>query len=195
MHHARPQLIRTSGTRARRRWTPLWLVRPPGRQCGKTRRHGRAGPDLGTGARAHSRTTARERRHRYARAGRDGRRAASHLFIGLPIGHQQTLSKPSVVARMIELALAGRVPERVLEIGTDCGYQAAILSYLTRDDLFDRAREAAVRTRETKSPAVARVEHPAALRRRPPGRRAERPAAGSDAGQTRRADAMARIAA
>ncbi|WP_438884022.1 protein-L-isoaspartate O-methyltransferase family protein, partial [Bacillus cereus group sp. BC10] len=32
----------------------------------------------------------------------------------LPIGHQQTISKPSVVARMIELAMAGRTLERVL---------------------------------------------------------------------------------
>ncbi|MCA3844883.1 MAG: protein-L-isoaspartate O-methyltransferase, partial [Burkholderia sp.] len=44
----------------------------------------------------------------------------------LPIGHQQTISKPSVVARMIELAMAGRTLERVLEIGTGCGYQAAV---------------------------------------------------------------------
>ncbi|MGD7435360.1 protein-L-isoaspartate(D-aspartate) O-methyltransferase, partial [Ralstonia pseudosolanacearum] len=59
----------------------------------------------------------------------------------LPIGHQQTISKPSVVGRMIELLLRER-PEpsaqaaqapaqplsRVLEIGTGCGYQAAVLS-------------------------------------------------------------------
>lgn len=48
----------------------------------------------------------------------------------LPIGLGQTISKPSVVARMIELLCHDR-PEklgRVLEIGTGCGYQAAVLS-------------------------------------------------------------------
>ena len=52
----------------------------------------------------------------------------------LPIGLQQTISKPSVVARMIELLegaecvrTSGRLG-RVLEIGTGCGYQAAVLS-------------------------------------------------------------------
>ncbi|AGW91097.1 MULTISPECIES: protein-L-isoaspartate(D-aspartate) O-methyltransferase [Cupriavidus] len=55
----------------------------------------------------------------------------------LPIGHQQTISKPSVVARMIELlreGLAADAPlERVLEIGTGCGYQAAVLSQVARE--------------------------------------------------------------
>lgn len=51
----------------------------------------------------------------------------------LPIGLGQTISKPSVVARMIELLLGGRRDGsgrlgRVLEIGTGCGYQAAVLS-------------------------------------------------------------------
>lgn len=50
----------------------------------------------------------------------------------LPIGLGQTISKPNVVARMLELLLHGRsVPlGRVLEIGTGCGYQAAVLSRL-----------------------------------------------------------------
>jgi protein-L-isoaspartate(D-aspartate) O-methyltransferase len=55
----------------------------------------------------------------------------------LPIGHQQTISKPSVVARMIELlreGLPAATPlERVLEIGTGCGYQAAVLSLVARE--------------------------------------------------------------
>jgi protein-L-isoaspartate(D-aspartate) O-methyltransferase len=55
----------------------------------------------------------------------------------LPIGHQQTISKPSVVARMIELlreGLAADTPlERVLEIGTGCGYQAAVLAQVARE--------------------------------------------------------------
>ncbi|MBB3011767.1 protein-L-isoaspartate(D-aspartate) O-methyltransferase [Cupriavidus alkaliphilus] len=55
----------------------------------------------------------------------------------LPIGHQQTISKPSVVARMIELlreGLGAEAPlERVLEIGTGCGYQAAVLAQVARE--------------------------------------------------------------
>ena len=46
----------------------------------------------------------------------------------LPIGFSQTISQPFVVARMIELLLLGRAPGRVLEIGTGCGYQAAVLA-------------------------------------------------------------------
>ena len=54
----------------------------------------------------------------------------------LPIGHGQTISKPSVVARMIELLLGGAAARRAgslgrtLEIGTGCGYQAAVLAAL-----------------------------------------------------------------
>ncbi|WP_144153729.1 protein-L-isoaspartate(D-aspartate) O-methyltransferase [Paraburkholderia sp. BCC1885] len=66
----------------------------------------------------------------------------------LPIGHHQTISKPSVVARMIELAAAGRTLANVLEIGTGCGYQAAVLSQVARDvysierikPLYERAK-------------------------------------------------------
>ena len=51
----------------------------------------------------------------------------------LPIGLGQTISKPNVVARMVELLLgAGKDPAarlgRVLEVGTGCGYQAAVLA-------------------------------------------------------------------
>ena len=48
----------------------------------------------------------------------------------LPIGFAQTISQPYVVARMIELVLAGREAGRVLEVGTGCGYQAAVLARL-----------------------------------------------------------------
>jgi protein-L-isoaspartate(D-aspartate) O-methyltransferase len=50
--------------------------------------------------------------------------------IALPIGYQQTLSQPWVVARMTELLLAGQRLERVLEIGAGSGYQTAVLSAL-----------------------------------------------------------------
>ena len=48
----------------------------------------------------------------------------------LPIGFGQTISHPYVVARMIELLLEGREPGKVLEIGTGCGYQAAVLAHI-----------------------------------------------------------------
>src|SRR5829696_4694561 len=50
----------------------------------------------------------------------------------LPIGFGQTISQPWVVARMLELAGAGTGLNTVLEIGTGCGYQAALLSRLVR---------------------------------------------------------------
>ena len=72
----------------------------------------------------------------------------------LPIGHGQTISKPSVVAHMIELlhgganARATSALGSVLEIGTGCGYQAAVLAMLARQvisverlkPLHDKAR-------------------------------------------------------
>lgn len=48
----------------------------------------------------------------------------------LPIGHNQTISQPYIVARMTELLLEKRPLHKVLEIGTGCGYQTAILAKL-----------------------------------------------------------------
>ncbi|WP_236943645.1 protein-L-isoaspartate(D-aspartate) O-methyltransferase [Jeongeupia sp. USM3] len=48
----------------------------------------------------------------------------------LPIGHGQTISQPYIVAQMTALALGAAQHEKVLEIGTGCGYQAAVLSQL-----------------------------------------------------------------
>ncbi|MGA9575401.1 MAG: protein-L-isoaspartate(D-aspartate) O-methyltransferase [Lysobacterales bacterium] len=48
----------------------------------------------------------------------------------LPIGQSQTISQPWIVARMTEAILDGAEPEKVLEVGTGSGYQAAILSHL-----------------------------------------------------------------
>ena len=73
----------------------------------------------------------------------------------LPIGHGQTISKPSVVARMLDVLMDGVTARaaghlgRVLEIGTGCGYQAAVLCCLSRHvvsverikGLHDKARD------------------------------------------------------
>ena len=69
----------------------------------------------------------------------------------LPIGLGQTISKPGVVSRMLELLCQGRPTRlgRVLEIGTGCGYQAALLSELCAEvysierlrGLHDKARD------------------------------------------------------
>jgi len=48
----------------------------------------------------------------------------------LPIGQSQTISQPWIVARMTEALLDGGSPQKVLEVGTGSGYQAAILSHL-----------------------------------------------------------------
>ena len=53
--------------------------------------------------------------------------------LSLPLGHGQTISHPLTVARMCELARGGRVLGRVLEIGTGCGYQAAVLAKIARE--------------------------------------------------------------
>ena len=66
----------------------------------------------------------------------------------LPIGFEQTISQPFVVARMIEAMCAQKPLAKVLEIGTGCGYQAAVLARLAKDvysveriaALLDRAR-------------------------------------------------------
>ncbi|MBL8382205.1 MAG: protein-L-isoaspartate(D-aspartate) O-methyltransferase [Burkholderiales bacterium] len=67
----------------------------------------------------------------------------------LPIGHSQTISQPFVVARMIAAVLPARGRlKRVLEVGTGCGYQAAVLAQVAEEvysierirALYDKAR-------------------------------------------------------
>lgn len=53
--------------------------------------------------------------------------------MSLPLGHGQTISHPLTVARMCELARGARSLARVLEVGTGCGYQAAVLSMLAKE--------------------------------------------------------------
>ena len=53
--------------------------------------------------------------------------------IALPLGFGQTISSPYTVARMTELARAGAPLNRVLEIGTGCGYQAAVLARVAKE--------------------------------------------------------------
>lgn len=67
----------------------------------------------------------------------------------LPIGYNQTISQPYIVARMTEALFDGYQPEKVLEIGTGCGYQSIILSYFANrvytveriSALLNKARE------------------------------------------------------
>lgn len=68
------------------------------------------------------------------------RNVPRHLFVdealatrayedtALPIGYGQAISQPYIVARMTEALVAGTAPRKVLEIGTGCGYQTAVLS-------------------------------------------------------------------
>jgi protein-L-isoaspartate(D-aspartate) O-methyltransferase len=57
----------------------------------------------------------------------------------LPIGFNQTLSQPYIVARMTELALQAGRPKRVLELGTGSGYQSAVLSKVV-DEIYSVER-------------------------------------------------------
>jgi protein-L-isoaspartate(D-aspartate) O-methyltransferase len=60
--------------------------------------------------------------------------AQAYTDVSLPIGHNQTISQPYIVARMIELLKdGGHSLRRVLEIGTGCGYQAAVLSLVAQE--------------------------------------------------------------
>src|SRR5450830_416473 len=53
--------------------------------------------------------------------------------VSLPIGFGQTISQPYIVARMTEILRANTVLDKVLEIGTGCGYQTAVLSKVAKE--------------------------------------------------------------
>ena len=73
------------------------------------------------------------------------RNVPRHLFVdealasrayedtALPIGHSQTISQPYVVAKMTEALLTDFQGDKVLEIGTGCGYQTAVLAPLVKE--------------------------------------------------------------
>ena len=93
-----------------------------------------------------------------------------HLFIepalahrayddsALPLGFAQTISQPYVVARMIELLIAGRELGKTLEIGAGCGYQAAVLGVLTKQ-VFAVERIAPLLTRARENLKQAKLTH------------------------------------
>lgn len=68
--------------------------------------------------------------------------------VSLPIGLGQTISQPYIVARMVELAIGGARRDKVLEVGTGCGYQTVVLAQLFKTvysveriaQLLERAR-------------------------------------------------------
>lgn len=69
--------------------------------------------------------------------------------VSLPIGFGQTISNPYTVARMCELLRAGGALGKVMEIGTGCGYQAAVLSRFASE----------VYTLERIAPLLAKARH------------------------------------
>ena len=72
-------------------------------------------------------------RHLFLESGLWGQ---AYADIALPIGSHQTISKPSTVAKMLEALRSGpgtQPMNRILEIGTGCGYQAAILAKLAQE--------------------------------------------------------------
>ncbi len=89
------------------------------------------------------------------------RNVPRHLFVdealasrayedtALPIGHGQTISQPYVVAKMTEALLDGFECDKVLEIGTGCGYQTAVLASLVKKIYsVERISELLKRTRQ-----------------------------------------------
>jgi protein-L-isoaspartate(D-aspartate) O-methyltransferase len=77
-----------------------------------------------------------------------GERARAFADAALPIGHDQTISQPYMVARICEiLGLNGR--ERVLDVGTGSGYQAAVLAELAAEvHTIERIPELAAEARQ-----------------------------------------------
>ena len=76
----------------------------------------------------------------------------------LPIGAGQTISQPYVVARMTELLRAGRDLPQVLEIGTGCGYQTAVLAHIA-SEVYTVERIAALVAKARRNLRALKVEN------------------------------------
>lgn len=84
-------------------------------------------------------------RHLFVEEGIESR---AYEDVPLPIGHGQTISSPFIVALMTQLLLEKKQVNKVLEIGTGCGYQTAVLARLVKEiytleriaPLMDKAR-------------------------------------------------------
>ncbi len=78
----------------------------------------------------------------------EGIASRAYEDVALPIGHGQTISSPTIVAMMTQLLLEKSPMAKVLEIGTGCGYQTAVLARLVAEvytleriaPLMDKAR-------------------------------------------------------
>jgi protein-L-isoaspartate(D-aspartate) O-methyltransferase len=78
----------------------------------------------------------------------EGIASRAYEDVALPIGHGQTISSPVIVGLMTQLLLEKTPMARVLEVGTGCGYQAAVLGRLVQEvytleriaPLMDKAR-------------------------------------------------------
>lgn len=78
----------------------------------------------------------------------EGIASRAYEDVALPIGHGQTISSPAIVAHMTQLLFEKQPMSKVLEIGTGCGYQTAILARLAKEvytveriaALMDKAR-------------------------------------------------------
>ena len=78
----------------------------------------------------------------------EGIASRAYEDVALPIGHGQTISSPTIVGLMTQLLLEKQPMNKVLEVGTGCGYQTAVLGKLVREvytleriaELMDKAR-------------------------------------------------------
>jgi protein-L-isoaspartate(D-aspartate) O-methyltransferase len=78
----------------------------------------------------------------------EGIASRAYEDVALPIGHGQTISSPTIVGLMTQLLLEREPMKKVLEIGTGCGYQTAVLGKLVKEiytleriaPLMDKAR-------------------------------------------------------
>ena len=152
----------------------------------------RAGPVAGIGmtsprTRARMAERLREQGIRDARVLEAMAAVPRHLFVeealasrayedsALPIGFGQTISQPHSVARMIEVLIEGKTAGKALEVGTGCGYQAAVLAHIYAEvysierirELHERAR-ANLRTLRLKNLRLAHGDGAAGLEKAAP---------------------------